>query len=234
MGGGHFEHVVDQTPYGFSYELSSRQDFNHAASNPAVAVMACGQTSVHGGGLVEAPDDSERPDEYAYDPMDPIPLASLATDQRSIGGRMLTYTSGILDRDLKIVGPVEVTLHASSSARDTDWVVNLNDVWPDGRSIALRAGVLRARYRNSFEEPELMSPGEIYKFEVDLGATANVFKFGHRIRVHVTSCAFPLFGRNLNTGGVNAAETAGIVAHNMIHHDADHPSHILLPVIGKF
>jgi hypothetical protein len=180
----------------------------------------------------EAPGDSEPPDGYDYDPMDPVPGAPPATDQRPIEGRILTYTSNVLDRDLKVVGPLKVTLHASSSAPDTDWIVRLCDVWPDGRSFALRTGVLRARYRNSFEKPELMEPDEVYAFELDLAATANVFKAGHRIRVHVTSSEFPGFGRNLNTGGVNAAETVGVVARNTIFHDAKRPSHILLPVIG--
>ena len=77
-----------------------------------------------------------------------------------------------------------------------------------------------------------MEPGEVYEFEIDLVATANVFKAGHKIRVQVTSSEYPMFGRNLNTGGVNAAETVGVVAHNTIFHDAERPSHILLPVIG--
>ncbi len=76
-----------------------------------------------------------------------------------------------------------------------------------------------------------MTPADDYTFELDLAATANVFKAGHRIRVHVTSSAFPGFGRNLNTGGVNAAETVGVVARNTIFLDAHRPSHILLPVI---
>jgi putative CocE/NonD family hydrolase len=178
-----------------------------------------------------APAESEQPDAYDYDPMDPVPGGSSATDIRAIEGRVLTYTSSALEEDLKVVGPLKVTLHASSSATDTDWFVRLCDVWPDGRSIQIQNGQLRARYRNSFESQELMEPGEVYAFEIDLAATANVFKAGHKLRVQVTSSDYPTFGRNLNTGGVNAEETVGVVARNTIFHDSARPSHILLPVI---
>ena len=192
------------------------------------------EESLNGGVLsFDVPDDSEQSDSYDYDPMDPVRGAPPASDMTSIEGRILTYTSSVLDRDLKVVGPVRVILHASSSALDTDWIVRLCDVWPDGRSIGLQVGAMRARYRDSFEKPELMTPGEVYTFEVDLSATANVFKAGHRIRLHVTSSDFPGLGRNFNTGGINAAETVGIVAHNTIFHDASRPSHVLLPVIPR-
>lgn len=143
---------------------------------------------------------------------------------------MLTYTSPILERDLVVIGPVKAMLYAKSSAPDTDWVVRLCDVWPDGRSMSVCDGVLRARYRNSFSSPELMKPGEMYRFEVDLWATAQVFQAGHRLRVEVTSSDFPRYDRNMNTGGRFGIETQGQIAHNTIFHDRAYASHILLPV----
>jgi putative CocE/NonD family hydrolase len=207
-------------------DVEYRPMYFHEGSGLTEESLNCGAMSF------DVPWDSEQPDAYDYDPMDPVPGGPPATDMRGIEGRLLTYTSSALEVDLKVVGPLNVVLHASSSARDTDWFVRLCDVWPDGRSIQIQRGQLRARYRNSFEVPELMEPGEVYEFEIDLAATANVFKVGHKLRVQVTSSEYPKFGRTLNTGGVNAEETEGVVAHNTIFHDAARFSHILLPVIG--
>jgi putative CocE/NonD family hydrolase len=114
---------------------------------------------------------------------------------------------------------------------DTDWVVCLTDVHPDGFSRLLCDGILRARFRESTTNPTLLTPGEVYPFTVDLWATANTFKAGHRIRVAVASSNFPRFDRNLNTGGEPGAEAVGLVATNTVYHDAPRPSHIVLPVI---
>jgi putative CocE/NonD family hydrolase len=118
-----------------------------------------------------------------------------------------------------------------SSAPDTDWVVRLTDVDPDGFSRLLCDGILRARYRTSLARPELLTPHQVYEFEVDLWATANTFKAGHRIRVAVTSSSFPRFDRNLNTGGPFGQEVQGQAAINTIFHDAMRPSRIVLPVV---
>ena len=143
---------------------------------------------------------------------------------------MLTYTSVPLDRDLPIVGPVKAVLHGLSSAPDTDWIVRLCDVHPDGRSMSVCDGILRARYRNSLERSELMVPGQIYHFDIDLLATAHSFKAGHCLRVHVTSSDFPRYDRNLNTGGPFGEEVRGQVAVNTVFHDRMRPSHLVLPL----
>jgi putative CocE/NonD family hydrolase len=145
---------------------------------------------------------------------------------------MLTYTSHPLEKDLTVVGPIKAILYATSSAPDTDWVVRLCDVWPDGRSISVCDGILRARYRKSLAQPELMNAGEVYRFEIDLWSTAQVFQAGHRIRVEVTSSDFPRYDRNLNTGGPFGEEVQGQVALNTIFHNAEKASHILLPIIA--
>ena len=193
--------------------------------------------SLNSGRLTFAPpDDAEEPDGFVYDPSDPVP-SLLAypqlgpTDHRSIESRMLTYTSDPLERDLIVVGPLKAVLYGRSSAPDTDWVIRLCDVWPDGRSLSIRDAILRARYRSSFEHPEPMTPGQVYRFELDLGATAQVFKVGHRLRVEVTSSDFPRYDRNLNTGGPFGTETDGQAAVNTVLHDAMRASHLVLPVM---
>ena len=143
---------------------------------------------------------------------------------------MPTYTSQPLEHDFTVIGPVKAVLYAMSSAPDTDWVVRLCDVWPDGRSLSVCDGILRARYRDSFAQPTLMQPGQVYRFETDLQATAQVFAAGHQLRVEVTSSDFPGYDRNLNTGGVFALETQGQVANNTLFHDGPRASHILLPI----
>jgi len=121
-------------------------------------------------------------------------------------------------------------LYASSSAPDTDWVVRLCDVYPDGCSMSVCDGILRGRYRDSTHRPELMDPGQIYQFEVDLWATAQSFPPGHRLRVELTSSDFPRYDRNLSTGGPLGEEVSSRVAANTIYHDRGRASHVVLPV----
>jgi putative CocE/NonD family hydrolase len=182
------------------------------------------------------PDASERPDTFSYDPRSPVPSQVLypqlgPTDYRPVEDRVLCYTSAVLESDLAVVGPVTAVLQASSSALDTDWVVRLCDVWPDGRSVSVCDGILRARYRESLSQPRLLEPNAVHSFRVDLWSTAQVFKTGHRLRVHVTSSDFPRYDRNLNTGGPFGTESQSVVANNTVFHDAARASHLLLPVL---
>ncbi len=207
-----------------------------------------------GGGLSPTPPGEEEPDRYTYDPADPVPtrggnhsigpynpgLYELAPpgpyDQRPIEARddVLVYTSDELAEDLEVTGPVTVTLYASSSAPDTDFVARLCDVHPDGRSINITEGVIRARFREGvWGAPTLMEPGQVYEFSLDLQATSNVFRRGHRLRLDVTSSCFPLWDRNLNTGEDPATATRMAVARQTIHHDETYPSRITLPVIPR-
>ena len=154
-------------------------------------------------------------------------------DQHEVEEQCLTFTSEPLTEELDVTGPVKAVIYGLSSAPDTDWVVRLTDVHPDGYSRLLCDGILRARYRDSFEHPELLEIGKVYRYEIDLWATSNVFLPGHRVRVSVTSSCFPRFDRNLNTGGSIHNEAAGQVAINTIMHDEMRPSHIVLPVIKR-
>ena len=123
------------------------------------------------------------------------PIRPGPVDQRVLEARddVLVYTSEPLDRDLEVIGPVEMTLFAASSARDTDFIVRICDVYPDGRSIFLTEGIIRARYRGSVEgeSVELLEPGEVAEYRIRLYPMANVFRRGHRIRLDLTSSSFP-------------------------------------------
>ena len=194
--------------------------------------------SLNDGGLTFAPPAAdEPPDRFADDPADPPPslpggVAGGPRDQRPIEGRLLTYTSAPLARDLTVLGRVTAVLYGASSAPDTDWVVRLCDVWPDGRSMGVCDGILRARYRDGLDRAMLLEPDRVYRFEVDLWSTAQVFAAGHRIRVPVASSDFPRYARNLHTGGAVGAEVEGRAAHNTVRHDAAAASHVLLPVLA--
>ncbi|HTS52058.1 MAG TPA: CocE/NonD family hydrolase [Burkholderiales bacterium] len=190
---------------------------------------------------VESPEGAEGPASYVYDPRDPAPtlggntlfIASGPTDHRRAEAKSLTFTGEPLTQDLEVTGPVKAVLYAMSSAVDTDWVVRLTDVYPDGRSILIVDGLLRARYRDSAREPALIAPGRVYRYDVDLWATSNVFKAGHRLRVSVTSSNFPRWDRNLNTAESPEAGAHPEIAINTVFFDAPRASYILLPVIPE-
>ena len=154
-------------------------------------------------------------------------------DQRPAEGLSLTYTTASLREDVEITGPIVARIYASSTAEDTDFVAKLTDVWPDGRSILITDGILRARYRNSKNNPVPLRPGEIYLFSIDLWATSNVFKKGHRIRLSIASSNFPRYDRNLNIWKRHGSAAEAVVATNTIYHDREHPSHIVLPVLPR-
>jgi hypothetical protein len=200
-----------------------------------------GDTLYDGKLSTEPPAGAEGPASYAYDPRDPVPtlggntlfIASGPTDHRKADAKSITFTSEVLNEDLEVTGPVKAVLYAMSSAVDTDWVVRLSDVYPDGRAINIVDGVLRARYRDSMREPSLIAPDRVYRYDIDLWATSNVFKAGHRLRVSVTSSNFPRWDRNLNTAQSPETAAQPETAFNTVFFDPRRPSHILLPVIPQ-
>ena len=101
---------------------------------------------------------------------------------------------------LAIAGPVQMKLFAATDGRDTDWMIKLVDVYPDGFAMNVAEGMLRARFRNGVDKMELLQPSQVYEYEIEMAGTANVFQPGHRIRVDITSSNFPQFDRNPNTG----------------------------------
>jgi putative CocE/NonD family hydrolase len=189
-----------------------------------------------------APAAGEAPDGYVYDPRDPVvdPHAGALGpfDQSPLAARkdVITYRSQPLAAGLEVTGPIEVELWVSSSARDTDFIVRLLDVHPDGKAYNLMSPtleVLRARYRNGEDRPELLEPRRIVKLRLANGITSNLFKPGHRIGLHVTSSLHPHLDRNPNTGGVVATDERTLRAEQLVHHDPQHPSRVVLPVIPR-
>jgi putative CocE/NonD family hydrolase len=138
-------------------------------------------------------------------------------DQRRIEARddVLVYTSAVLEQDVEVTGPVTANIWLSTSAPDTDVVVRLCDVLPDGTSYNLTDGILRGRYRDADrgEPPSLLTPGEAVEFRVDLCSS------------------FPRWDRNPNTGHEPFADAELAIAHQTVLHDQAHPSRILLPVV---
>jgi putative CocE/NonD family hydrolase len=203
------------------------------------------------GGLLspEPPGAGEEPDEYAYDPRDPAPTIGGPTslpakfmrqnagplDQAPVEKRddVLVYSSEPLAEPMEVTGPLRLVLHAATSGPDTDWIAKLCDVDPEGRSRILAEGVLRARYREGFEEARPLEPDRPYEYEIDLIATSNVFAAGNRIRLDVTSSSFPRFDRNANTGLPLGGDTEDTLttARQRVFHDAERASHLVLPVV---
>ena len=194
----------------------------------------------------DKPAGSSAPDRFRYDPDDPVPTLggnnccgtptpAGPMDQRPLESRrdVLLYTSDVLRDELEATGPVKVVLYAASDAVDTDFVAKLVDVHPDGSSYNMAEGIVRARYRDSLVKPAPLKPGQAYRMEIDLVGTSIAFQPGHRIRVHVTSSHFPQFDRNPNTGAPFGTSADVKIAQQTVYHDAERPSHIVLPVIPR-
>lgn len=206
--------------------------------------------SLNGDGRLDTtpPTTAEPADGYQYDPANPTPSALVgghingAADTRAVAARddVLVYTTPELTEDVEIVGPIEAKLFAATCRRDTDWMVRLIDVRPDGRAGLLCDGVLRARHRDpedhgAFNAARLseIEPEKPYEYTISFWrGTGNLFKKGHCIRVEISSAYFPYYLPNPNTGADNIGlETKKVVAYQHVFHDAEHPSHIILPIV---
>jgi putative CocE/NonD family hydrolase len=232
------------------------QEWPLARAKPARLYLHSGgnaNTRMGDGTLTDKAPGTELSDKYAYDPRYPVPTygghgsggggitrdgafsIQGPMDQRSTQQRhdVLVYTSEALTADTEVTGAPELTLHFSTNVTDTDFFATLSDVYPDGRAILITEGALRTRYRESRERTKLLTPNQPYEVKIPLWETSNVFKSGHRIRLHLTSSNFPRFNRNLNSGKPMAEEMEGDirVASQVILHDPQHPSSLLLPVI---
>ena len=190
--------------------------------------------------LSSSPPSRSGKDSYIYDPGVPTPSLGggccgldVAFDQRPVEARkdVLVYSTAPLDKPVTVAGPVEVVLYVSSSARDTDFMVKLVDVYPDGKAINLTEDAFRVRYREGFDKKVLMEAGKVYRINLTNMVAAIRFPKGHRIGLDVSSSNFPTFDRNLNTGGNNYDETAWVVAENSVHHGAEQLSHVVLPIL---
>jgi hypothetical protein len=177
---------------------------------------------------------------YKYDPSDPVPtvggqnlnLAQGPKDQREVESRpdVLLFTTDVLSEPLEVSGRIRAKLYVCSDCPDTDFTVKLTDVYPDGRSMLLADGILRARFRESFEKENFLEPGEVYALSVDLWSTSIIFNRGHRIRVAVSSSNAPRFEPNPNTGGSWDDGQQPRIATNTLHLSNEHASHVILPI----
>jgi len=188
----------------------------------------------------------EKQDQFTYDPQNPVPtiggrlccggaIPPGPADQRANETRpdVLVFSTPVLTEDTEVTGYVSVELYASTSAVDTDFTALLVDVDESGYARFLTDGIVRARYRESTKEASAITPGKIYKYTIDLWATANVFKAGHRIRLYISSSNFPRFNRNMNTGEDISNASKFVRATQTIYHDRDHSSALILPVIPR-
>jgi putative CocE/NonD family hydrolase len=210
--------------------------------------------SLYGDGTLSMdPPAAEPPDRFEYDPAHPVPtlggnnstwtwmkfaqepIYPGPIDQRPLERRddVLVYTTAVLSSDVEVTGPLEAVVFAESTCRDTDFTAKLVDVYPDGRAIHLAEGIVRARHRFSLESMELLVPGEVAEYRIELAPTSNVFLKGHHIRVEISSSNFPRFDRNLNTGEDIFRGTRMQTAQQTVLHSAQYPSHIVLPVIPR-
>ncbi|MCC6263457.1 MAG: CocE/NonD family hydrolase [Bryobacterales bacterium] len=245
----------EKTPRVQYYTMGKNQWEDSNAWPPKEAVLtefhlASGgkANSLFGDGILSTAAPSGAPsDAFMYDPMNPVPSlgggvccnagASLggSYDQREIEARadVLVYTSAALPEPMQVTGSVYARLFVSSDAKDTDFTVKLVDVYPDGTAYNIDDTILRARYREGYGKQVFMESGKVYELKPTPMSTSYEFQKGHRIRVEVASSKFPQYMRNLNTGGNNYDETKGVVAHNIVHHSAQYPSKIILPVMPK-
>ena len=193
------------------------------------------------GALTTAAPGAERPDMYRYDPTDPTPFLTEPSfaqlggpdDYAQVEQRkdLLLFTTAPFDRETLVCGPMTARLFAASSATDTDFMVKVLDVWPNGFVQRLNDGMVRARFRNGWERPELIVPGRVYSYDIDVWNTCQTLLPGHRIRVEVASSAFPKFDRNPNTGDPVGMTARMQVADQTIYHDRERASYIVLPFV---
>jgi len=189
------------------------------------------------GRIVEKKPVSSDTDGYTYDPNDPVPNPGgrrlIPFDQRQLAHRkdILVYQTEPLAERIEVTGSPVVELYASSSAPDTDWFVRLIDVYPDGLAFNVAQGVIRARYRNGLDKPELIRPGEIVKYTITMMPTSNAFLTGHCIRLDITSSDFPRYNRNHNTAVDQNADATFVIAKQTIYHGGERTTRIILPWI---
>ncbi len=209
-------------------------------------IASAGQAnSVRGDGTLSfnAPNSSGS-DHYDYNPLQPVPTVggnnccgtptlSGPRDQRSIERRedVLVYTSQILTESVTVAGNIKMKLFAATDGKDTDWMIKLVDVQPDGYAMPVSEGILRARFRQGLDQMQLLTPNQIYEYDIEMMPTANVFLPGHRIRIDITSSNFPQFNRNPNTGEDLGTSAKTRIARQTVHHGGDRASHILVPVV---
>jgi predicted acyl esterase len=183
---------------------------------------------------------------YSFDPANPVPTMGGQNlgadvgprDQREIGQRQdyLRFATPVLESDTVVAGHIDMELYVSTDALDTDFVVKLVDIYPDGYEALILDYPIRARFRDGQnpEDVKLMTPGSVEKLTINMWSTAQTFEKGHRIGVHVTSSNFPRFAVNPNNGAaLDDVATPANAAQNTIYFDSNRPSSIILPIVTE-
>ncbi len=196
--------------------------------------------------MADVPVNECPPDSFFHDPRDPSPTIGGVVigfvpwfgpyDQRwSVESRddVLVFSTGALEDALVLDGELKAILYVSSDCLDTDFSVRVCDVYPDGRSMLVMDAIRRMRFRESFSEELLMTPGEIYRVEIELPHTALTFLPGHQVRLCISSSNYPRFDVNLNNGDSLYVPGDTLIALNRIYHDIDHPSALILPIVHQ-
>jgi putative CocE/NonD family hydrolase len=186
----------------------------------------------------QAPTEETSSTRFLADPLRPNAIAGLgfpgAKDARDFEkqAQVRTFTTDVLTAPVEWTGKVQAELYVTSTARDTDFIVRVSDVYPDGRSILLMDYVRRARYREGYEKELFLEAGKVHKVAFDVGWTSQVFNRGHRIRITIASTGAPFYEPNPNTGDPLTVEPpkTTVVATNTVHHHRQHASRILAPL----
>jgi len=192
--------------------------------------------TVSGDGRLDttAPTESELPDRYQYDPLNPVPTSGGAMlgpragmalqNENEKRPDVLIYTTDKFSQEMEITGPIKLFLHVSTDVASTDFTAKLVDVYPDGRAYNISNGILRRSYLDSKEPVEI---------EIELWPTSTLITKGHHIRLEISSSDFPRYDRNPNTGHLIATEIKTRIASQTVHHSLAMPSHLILPVIPR-
>ena len=186
--------------------------------------------------------EGERPaDRFVSDPASPVPSVggpcctrSIFRDQSAVESRrdVLVYSTTPLSHGAAIIGDIDVVLYVSVSSPDADIALKLVHVHPDGRAFNLSDTIFRLRYRDSFDQPKPLVPGEVVRVEIKGLATSNYWELGHQLRLEIAGSNFPNYERNLQTGGNNFDETTPQAATITVLHDREHPSHLTFTTYG--
>jgi putative CocE/NonD family hydrolase len=214
----------------------------HAVSEwPLPARRTSYYLQAEGGLSALAPNAASGGTSFNADPLHPntgVPRSAAgARDARAFEQQadVRTFTSPVLTEAVEWTGPVKAELYVSSTAPDTDFIVRVSDVYPDGRSMLIIDYLRRARHRNGFEREEFMQPGKVHKVAFDVGNLSQVFNRGHRIRITVTSSSAPFYEPNPNTGEAPTMDwpEKTQVAENTVYHNRRYASRVLAPVRGE-
>ena len=201
------------------------------------------------GELVATAPKTQAPDHYAYDPAaaeipaqlkkvkgfaDLLAAGSTVVKIDPADNAVLVYRTSPMSEPLEIGGPIQLDLHFSTSAKDTDFFAGVVDIDEQGtmRAIGL-PGKIRARYLSGWEKPSLLQPGKLYQATIDVWDSAHQIKKGHRLGVLISSQNFPNYARNLNTGEPISNATRMVVAQQTIYHDAKRPSALRFRVLPR-